>query len=179
MGVWHAGLDMSMTGPTIPAAQVPGVEVPHQPSVALAIVGGLAATLVGAVVWGAITYFADFQVGLMATALGLVVGLAVRFFGGGRSVAFGVLAAVLALLGVFLGNLIFFTGAIAREESVGFLEVLVVLLANPGVIVNLFAATFEVIDVLFYGLAVYIAFRTASAVRPRSPSPGGTSGAVP
>jgi hypothetical protein len=111
-----------MTGPTIPAAHVPPIEIPHQPSVALAIVGGLAATLVSAAVWGAITYFADFQVGLMATGVGLVVGVAVRFFGGTRSVAFGVLAAVLALLGVFLGNLIFFTGAIAREESVGFIE---------------------------------------------------------
>jgi hypothetical protein len=122
----------------------------------------LAATIVSAAVWGAITYFADFQVGLMATGVGLVVGLAVRFFGGGRSVAFGVLAAVLALLGVFLGNLIFFTGAIARKESVGFVDVLVFLVTNPAVVADLFAATFEVIDVLFYGLAVYIAFRTAS-----------------
>jgi hypothetical protein len=152
-----------MTGPTVPAAQVPPIEIPHQPSVALAIVGGLAATVVSAAFWGAIPYFADFQVGLMATGLGLVVGLAVRFFGGGRSVPFGLVAAVLALLGVLLGNLIFFTGAIAREESVGFLEVFVFLVTNPGVVVDLFAATFEVIDVLFYGLAVYIAFRTASA----------------
>ena len=151
-----------MTGPTVPAAQVPPTETPHRPSFALAIVGGLAATVVSAAVWGAVTYFADFQVGLMATGVGLVVGLAVRFFGGTVSVAFGVLAAVLALLGVLLGNLIFFAGAIAREESVGFLEVFVFLVTNPAVLVDLFAATFQVIDVLFYGLAVYIAFRTAS-----------------
>lgn len=133
------------------------------PNLALAFVGGALAAVVSAAIWAAITFVTDFQVGLMAIGVGLVVGLAVRFFGGTRSVAFGVLAALLALLGVFVGNLLFFTGAIAREESLGFLEVFGVLVANPDLVVEVFAATFELIDVLFYGLALYIAFRTASA----------------
>jgi hypothetical protein len=138
----------------------------QEPSIVLGIAGGLAAMVVSAAVWGAITYLTDFQIGWMAIGVGIVVGLAVRFFGGGRSVTFGVIGAVLALLGVVLGNLVFFTGAIAREEGLGFLEVFGVLLANPDVTAQIFVETFELIDALFYGLAIYAGFRTAFA-RPR------------
>ena len=132
-------------------------------SLALAVAGGAAAMIVSAAIWGAITFVIDFQVGWMAIGVGVIVGFAVRLFGGGRSFTFGVLSAVLAVLGVLLGNLVFFTGVIAEQEGIAFLEVLGTLLVNPDIIVELFTLTFEVVDVLFYGLAVYVGFRTASA----------------
>src|ERR687892_1535662 len=120
-------------------ATQPAIEqIDDQPNLLMGLIGGVIAMLVGAVVWGAVTYFTEYQIGWMAIGVGFLVGIAVKFFGRGKSMIFGISSASLALIGCALGNLLFYSGAIAREESAPFLEVLFFYLFNPTAMIELF-----------------------------------------
>jgi hypothetical protein len=103
----------------------------------------------------------------MAIGVGFLVGTAVKFFGKGKSMVFGVSSAVLALIGCVLGNLIFYSGIIAREESASFLRVLFVLLLSPAAAIKVFSIAFGFMDILFYALAAYAGFSTALDIKRR------------
>jgi len=143
--------------PTPPAIE----QLDTDSNLVMGLIGGAVAMLVSAVIWGVITYVTQYQIGWMAIGVGFLVGFAVRYFGKGHSQVFGLSSAVLALIGCALGNLLFYTGAIAREEGIPFLEVFIFLLFTPAATIELFTLTFEVIDLLFYGIAAYVGFRTA------------------
>ena len=68
----------------------------------MAALAGLAAAFVGAIAWAIVTVTTKYQLGIMAIAVGLLVGLALRLGNGGK--AFGILGACLALFGCVLGN---------------------------------------------------------------------------
>ena len=70
----------------------------------IALLAGIAAAVVGTIVWAAITVTTGYQIGYMAIAVGFIVGYAVRL-GNGIDKIFGVLGAALALGGCVLGNL--------------------------------------------------------------------------
>jgi hypothetical protein len=102
---------------SIPTAQ-PAIErLEDQPNLLMGLVGGTIAMLVGAIVWGVITYFTEYQIGWIAIGVGFLVGAAIRFFGKGKTMIFGISGAVLALIGCLLGNLMFYSGVIARREA--------------------------------------------------------------
>jgi hypothetical protein len=81
---------------------------------------------------------------------------------------YGLSSAVLALLGTVLGNYFFYCGFIAKEEGIPFLEVFLYFLTSPADLVGLFAAAFDFMDILFYGLAAYVGFSTAIDARKKS-----------
>jgi hypothetical protein len=151
--------------PVAVAAEAPGSRF------VAALVGGALVAVLSAAVWGAITYFTNYQLGLIAIGVGLAVGLTVRILGRGRTVVFGLLGAVLSLLGIVLGNIFFISAAIAREEALPALEVLAVLLGTPDLLAEILVETFEVIDLAFYGLALYVGFRTAFGAAPEAAAP--------
>lgn len=124
-----------------------------------AVVGGLLATLVSAVIWAAITVGTQTQIGYMAIGVGLLVGYSVRFFGAGIDKKFGYLAAGLSLLGCILGNLLSQVGFIASQESLGYFETISYL--NIGLIIAILTESFDPIDLLFYGLAIYGGYKFA------------------
>jgi hypothetical protein len=67
---------------------------------------GAGAALVGAAAWGALAFFAGIEAGILAWGIGLLVGAAFLVVGQKRgSVGRGVLAAVIALLGIGLGKM--------------------------------------------------------------------------
>src|SRR5262245_137107 len=72
----------------------------------LAVVAGIGAALVGAVLWAAVTVATDTELGLMAIVLGFLVGRAIREAGRGIDTKFGILGAACALGGCLLGNLL-------------------------------------------------------------------------
>ncbi len=135
----------------------------HQ-DLSYAIFGGSLAAVVGALLWALITVRTEFQIGYMAVGVGLLVGLAVRFFGAGVDKMFGYVGAVLALIGCLLGNLLSQVGFIAEAQSLAYFETLTYL--NLELIFLLLQDTFSPIDFLFYGIAVYegykFAFRTVT-----------------
>ena len=129
------------------------------------LIGGVIAMLVGAVVWGAITYFTEFQIGWMAVGVGFLVGVAVKFFGRGKTLIFGISSAALALIGCVLGNLMFYSGVIARQESASFIEVFFFFLLSPVAAIELFTLAFDFMDIFFYALAAYAGFSTAMDIK--------------
>ncbi|GAB4463332.1 MAG: hypothetical protein Kow0070_23690 [Anaerolineales bacterium] len=133
----------------------------------LGLIGGGFAMLVSAIVWGAVTYFTEYQIGWIAIGIGFLVGIAVRHFGKGRSAIFGIISAVLALLGCVLGNLIFYSGVIAREEGISFVRVFFFLLTAPATLIEVFTLAFDFMDLLFYGLAAWVGYSTATDRRQR------------
>ncbi|HEX6224233.1 MAG TPA: toxin-antitoxin system YwqK family antitoxin [Chryseolinea sp.] len=130
-----------------------------QQDVVLALVGGLSASIVGAMLWAMTTVATNYQIGYMAIAVGLLVGFSVRYFGAGVDKHFGYIGAILALLGCALGNLLSQVIFAADAESVGYLDVLITL--NFDLILLIFQESFAPIDLLFYGIAAYEGYRFA------------------
>ncbi len=120
---------------------------------------GLIASFAGAGIWAAVTIATEYQIGWMAIGIGLLVGFAVRFTGKGISQTFGFAAGALSFVGCALGNVFTITYFVAVSEDMAFMEILSQL--NLAIVVDMLTATFEVIDVLFYGLAVYVGYKYA------------------
>ncbi len=118
---------------------------------------GVIAALVGAGVWAVVTVATGYQIGWMAVGVGFLVGIAVRHFGKGIDQVFGIVGAVLALIGCLAGNLLAVCGLIAGYESIPFLDVLTGL--NLEAVTDLMVASFSPIDLLFYGIAIYEGYK--------------------
>lgn len=151
------------------------------------VFAGVMGGLIGASLWAVITVTTNFQIGWMAVGVGFLVAYGVRTFGKGTDKIFGIVGAVLALLGCLLGNIFTECGLDAVQENVSFFAVLFSL--NPANMLKILIAKFHFIDVLFYGIAVYegysLSFRrvTESDLRERMSGkhdlPGGTMENIP
>jgi hypothetical protein len=150
---------------SIPTTQPAIEQLDDQPNLLMGLIGGAIAMLVSAIVWGAITYFTEYQIGWMAIGVGFLVGIAIKFFGRGKSLTFGISSALLALTGCMLGNLMVYSGIIAREENMMFLNVFFLLLLDPVVTIEIFTVFFDFMDILFYALAAYVGFSTAMDIK--------------
>lgn len=117
----------------------------------LAIALAAVAAVVGAVAWAAITYFTNFQIGWMAVGVGFLVGYATRM-GRGTTVEFRLVAAVLALLGCVAGNYLTLIFELARNIGTPLQVLAQVPFAEQ---VDDMVRSFQLMDVLFYGIAVY------------------------
>lgn len=128
-------------------------------SLPLAAVAGSAASALMAVAWAGITAATGYQLGLMAIAVGVAVGLAVRAAGRGFDPSFQLLAALLALVGCAVGNLLAGCVFYAQGQQVELLRVLEVL--DVELALFIMEAMFSPMDLLFYGFAVWEAWRLA------------------
>jgi hypothetical protein len=70
------------------------------------ILAGTIAAIIGALIWMGITVATGLHVGFVALGVGALVGLTVRFVGNGRSVIFGIIGAVLTLIGCLGGEVL-------------------------------------------------------------------------
>lgn len=154
-----------MMDSSVPSAQPAIEQLDDESNLVMGLVGGVVAMLIGAVLWGAITYFTEYQIGWMAVGVGFLVGVAIRFFGKGKSLVFGISGAVLALIGCLLGNLLVYTGILAREEGAPFLDVFLFFVTTPSALLEIFKIAFDPMDLLFYALAAYVGFSAAMDVK--------------
>jgi len=67
---------------------------------------GILAAIVGALIWMGITVATGMHVGYVALGVGALVGLTVRFVGNGRGMLFGIIGAVLTLIGCLGGEVL-------------------------------------------------------------------------
>lgn len=154
-----------MIDTSIPSTQPAIEQLDTESNLIMGLIGGALAMLVSAVIWGAATYFTEYQIGWMAIGVGYLIGIAVKFFGKGKTMIFGISSAGLALVGCALGNLLFYSGVIAREESAAFLEVFFFFLFSPAAAVELFTLAFEFMDIWFYALAAYVGFSSSMDIK--------------
>ena len=123
----------------------------------MGIIGGSVAALIGACAWAAITVLTSFQIGWMAVGVGFLVGYAVRVSGKGMTKIYGFVGAALSLVGCLAGNLFSVCAVISRQHAISFSDLMTHL--NPQIVIDLTKATFNPIDLLFYGIAVYEGYR--------------------
>ena len=128
-------------------------QLERQQNLPAGIAAGLVAAIAGAVAWAALTVATKYQIGYMAVGVGFLVGCAVRHFGRGITSPFAVAGCLLALLGCLLGNLLSMCGFVSIHESIPVLNIVSRL--NPGMAIQLLMATFEPMDLVFYGIALY------------------------
>ncbi len=128
-----------------------------QSNLGLAIIGGAVAALIGAAAWAAVTITTGYQIGFMAIGVGFLVGFVVRHLGKGSTPVFGAVGALLSLAGCVVGNIVAFTGLIARASGQPLLSALseISVPAIPAMLIG----TFSAIDVLFYAIAVYEGYK--------------------
>jgi hypothetical protein len=137
-----------------------------------AALAGLVAAIVGAVVWGLIVRWTDYEVGFVAWGIGFIVGTAVVLGAqGARGVPLQIIAVVLAAVGVVLGKYLAFVW-IGQDE-----------LDKAGIELPLFSKdTVDLFwdaksdiwsgwDLLWAGLAVVTAFRIPQVEREEPQEP--------
>jgi hypothetical protein len=118
---------------------------------------GFGAALLGACAWALITVLTGYQIGWMAIGVGFLVGYSVKTFGRGVDTVFGITGALFALLGCALGNLLSVAIVVASEAQVSTTFILSNLDFQAAK--ELMTATFNPMDLLFYGLALYEGYR--------------------
>jgi hypothetical protein len=132
-------------------------EIRDNQNLLFGVIGGSVAAAAGAALWAVITALTNFQIGWMAVGVGFLVGYAVRICGKGIDKSFGFAGATLSLLGCLAGNLLTVCIVISKHQQIPFLQILSRL--NPEIVMGLMKATFNPMDVLFYGIAVYEGYR--------------------
>lgn len=155
--------------PVSPTSQTIEPFEDKSPNLLLGLIAGGVAMLIGAVIWGAVTYFTKYQIGWMSIGVGFLVGIVIQKFGRGSSILFGIMGAGLALIGCLLGNLFFYGGVIAEAYNANIIEILFYMILDPAETVNIFISAFEVMDLLFYVLAIYAGFRYSFAPKQVGP----------
>jgi len=126
-------------------------------NLSLGITGGVVGAAIGAVLWAAISYWTGYQMGYMAIGVGFLVGIGVRFLGKGITPVFGVVGALLSLLGCLAGNILTICLFISNEYSIPLAEILSKL--DISMIILTIKETFQAMDVLFYALAIWAGYR--------------------
>lgn len=122
-----------------------------------AILAALAAAVISAALWAVITVTTQFQIGFMAIGVGFLVGYAIKTFGKGMDEKFAYLGAGMSLIGCLLGNLFSAVGFVAAYRSTGFFDLLFSL--NLDSASSLLSATFQPLDLLFYGIGIYRGYK--------------------
>ena len=135
------------------------MEVRDNQNLAMGVLGGIGAAALGAWVWAMVAYYTDYQIGWMAIGVGFLVGYSVRQFGKGVDTSFGVIGAVFSLAGCLAGNLLTVCVFIAKEEGVEVTAVLSQLDFETAV--EMLVETFNPMDILFYGFALYYGYRNS------------------
>ncbi len=131
---------------------------PHQ-DFFYAFIGSLLVSIVCAILWAVITVSTEYQIAYMAIGVGFAVGYATRFFGAGVDQIYGFTGAFFSLFGCLLGNLFSQVGFIALTQKLSYFETLTFL--DLTTIVLIYEDTFNPIDLLFYGVAIYEGYRFA------------------
>ena len=128
------------------------------PSLLNGVVIGFFTALLGAVVWAVVVAVTHYQIGFVAVALGLLVGLAMARNASANPVL-PVIAGAFALLGCVVGDLLCDIVEQANFEQVPLGEALTVTFSHPAMLGEIFSAYFSPLSLLFWAIAASAAFR--------------------
>lgn len=135
----------------------------------LALLAGLVAAVLGGVAWGLVVKHSEYEVGVVAWGIGLVVGFAVAAVSRARGPALQAIAVACALVGILLGKYLSYALVLQEEADA------------QGVDVGLFSGdmwsffredldlVFGWFDLLWIGLAVFTAWRALQPAEPELP----------
>ena len=128
-----------------------------QQNLSAAIICGLIVGILCSLLWGLITVATEVQIGLVAVGIGAAVGMTIRFVGRGIDQIFGVWGAIIAGISVFLGNIFSILGFVSKYQDINFFDT--ILYFDYSLLPNIFGESFNFMDLVFYGIAIYEGFR--------------------
>lgn len=83
-------------------------EVLTPDSLILALLGGVLAAIAGGLIWGLIVIATDYEIGFMATGIGVLAGFAVAGLSGKRGLPLQIVAVLASLAGILVGRYLTF-----------------------------------------------------------------------
>ena len=93
----------------------------------------------------------------MAIAIGFIVGFSNRTLGKGLDQVYGIVGALFAFLGCFFGNYFSMIGFAADATGMTYMDALTTF--ESSLIIDAMIEDFSIIDVLFYGIAIYEGYK--------------------
>ncbi len=141
----------------IPPAIEPKRSMALSPHLLLSILGGLAAAVVGALVWAAIAIITNLEVGYVAVGLAFLVSLAVRYLGNGGTVIYGFIGALCSLFGILLGKVFILLWFVSKDKEVSLMTV--VTHVDWGALLSAIMSNLGPIDYFFAAFALYLGFK--------------------
>ncbi|MCX5376436.1 hypothetical protein [Streptomyces sp. NBC_00091] len=141
-----------------PYTEAPAPAPARRGNVGLGIVAAVVAALIAAAAYGGIMNAIDREVGYAAVGVGLLVGLAAGKIGG-RNPVLPVVAAVLALGAVYLGQMFYIALMTAEIANVGVVDVL----DKVGVagLNDVWKKATDFMSFVFFGIGAFVAFGAA------------------
>ena len=133
------------------------VKLLREQNLALGVLAGAGAALIGAAIWMGITVATQMQFGLVAIAIGAGVGYAVRYAGKGVTKIFGVVGAVCTLLSCVAGEVFTVVQMAANAESIGFFDALS--RVDLGSVVQSVVENSSFITYIIYGIGIYEGYK--------------------
>lgn len=130
---------------------------PDPPKIVPAVLAATVASGISAILWAFITVVTGYQIGWIAIGIGFLVGIAVKRFGGDPAPVLGLIGGLFAFLGCFLGNFLTICVLVAESEGIPLTHLLANL--NFAVIPDIMVETSGIMDLLFYGLAIFQGFK--------------------
>jgi hypothetical protein len=138
----------------------PAEAAPGEARIGPAIAAGLAAAIAGAIAWAAVTKMTHTKLGLLAVAVGALIGIAVRKFGRSGGTTLAVIGGACAVVGCLLGDLFTAAAFFADGGDVSLVDATLRAL-SPTVAPEILAAAFTPMTLVFYAIAVYEGFTFA------------------
>ena len=130
-----------------------------RPALVLPLGAGVAAGVVGGVLWGLIVKWFDYEVGIVAWAIGFMAGTAVANLArGARGPHLQVIAVAGALVGILLGKYLSFAFAVQEDAQAVGVELGVLSGEMFRVYRENLSDVFGLFDLLWIGLAVFTAW---------------------
>ena len=154
---------------TVPSGTIDVGKILSEQNFNRAIPAGIGAALLGAAAWAIVTVATEMQLGLMAIAVGYVVGRAIRAVGHGVEERFGYLGAACALMGCVVGDVLSDIAFYAKIRHIGFGQALGDL--DIAMLIKLVSTFARPMDLLFYGIAVYEGYKFSFKYRLVKPAP--------
>jgi hypothetical protein len=143
--------------PSAGLSDIPRIPIRSGQNIGLAVAAGIAAAIVSAMLWAVITVVTQMELGVVAIAIGYLVGQAVRAAGNGGAIGFGLVGAACALFGCVLGNVLSAVTFYAWSKGIHPGDLLTQL--SFALVQRLSVAFFQPMDLFFYAVAVYEGYR--------------------
>lgn len=140
--------------------QVLNLDTAAKENVLMVAAVGVAAMLAGAILWALVTVITQSELGLMAIAVGFIVGIAIQKVRRRPSKNLGILGAILALIGCVLGNAFSFVAFIAQQSGTPLVDAFVH--TDVSALASLMTKNFAAMDLLFYAIAIYEGYKFSS-----------------
>lgn len=121
-----------------------------------ALAGGIIAALAAAIGWSFAADLFSIPAIYLSLGVGILVGLAIRYFGAGMHWLFGVLGGILTLAGCLFGSYLIHEGMVDRLSEIGLKQVLS--LIRPELMINTLLDSYLPLDLVFYGLSVALGY---------------------